>query len=153
MKTNFFRKSARALLHGFFQTRKMHVQIKSNHKLQGWPKAPVVYWSFKSSPFLVFKPWPSVYKVNIQYIFSSSNAKKSFAHGLNFRRVKFFVPPTPFLHYLIGESFLQKFDQICAVNILIVITKRTKAYFVLGVMFEKSPDLKSIFCENCKQCS
>ena len=70
-----------------------------------------------------------------------------------FRRVKFFVPPTPYLHYLIGESFLQKFDQICAVNILIVITKRTKAYFVLGVMFEKSPDLKSIFCENCKQCS
>ena len=113
MKTIFFRKSARALLHGTFQTQTMHVQ----------------------------------------YIFSSSNEKKCFAHGLNFRRVIRFVPPYSFLHYLIGESFLQKFDQICAVNILIVITKRTKAYFVLGVMFEKSPDLNSIFCENCKQCN
>ena len=51
----FFRKSARALLHGTFQTQTMHVQ----------------------------------------YIFSSSNEKKCFAHGLNFRRVIRFVPPYP----------------------------------------------------------
>ena len=35
-------------------------QIKSNHKLQGWPKTPVVGRSFKSSPFPGFSVRPYV---------------------------------------------------------------------------------------------
>ena len=31
------------------------IKVKSNSKLQGWPQTPVVDWSFKSSPFLVFQ--------------------------------------------------------------------------------------------------
>ena len=43
----------------------MSIQIKSNDKLQGWPKTPVADRSIKSSPFLVFQPSLLFFKKNV----------------------------------------------------------------------------------------
>ena len=63
--------------------------ILSNQKLQGWPKAPVVGWSFKSTPFMVFQPDLLYNKLTFFYFCNFSEAP---SHTAKFK-------PCPTLEY------------------------------------------------------
>ena len=58
-------------------------QIKSNHKLQGWPRTAVMDWSFKSTPFLVFQSGLPDVRLMYSFFVIVNNIMKRIVYILN----------------------------------------------------------------------